>query len=142
MVIREPLSVDALPNEAGCQDLIVCKGITFRALCDEHMMPVSGVVHLGYIPNQLLLPTTGADAVVGYLSREPQSPPQLGVTGVPVVDRELQPLGVGVIVHADHSCDSERGTDAASATVSSSLLGQLRVSAVLRAHFMALTSSR
>ncbi|HEY9264661.1 MAG TPA: hypothetical protein VIQ11_08670, partial [Mycobacterium sp.] len=35
MMVREPLTIDAVPNDDGCQDLVVCKGITFRALCED-----------------------------------------------------------------------------------------------------------
>jgi GTP cyclohydrolase IA len=142
MVVREPLTIDAVPNDGGCQDLVVCKGITFRALCDDHLMPLSGVVHVGYVPDQLLLPASGAADVIGHFARQPQSPPQLASQAVQWIERELQPLGAGVIVHADHSCDSALGTNDAVATVCSSLVGQLRESALLRAHFMAVTSSR
>lgn len=142
MVTRQSLVVQASPNRAEYEELIVSKGIGFRALCEEHMLPLSGVVHIGYIPGDFLLAAVEPARVVGYFARQPQSPQQLASQVAHWLDRQLQPRGIGVVVHADHTCDTPPSMFEPRVTVSSTLLGQVRQTPLVRSHFLSLTSTR
>ncbi len=142
MLTRESLVIQVSQNRADYEELIVSKGIGFRALCEEHMLPLSGVVHVGYIPHHFLTSATEPPQVVSYFARQPQSPQQLASQVAHWLDRQLQPRGIGVVVHADHTCDGDRGNFEPRVTVSSTLLGQVRDTPLVRTHFLSLTSSR
>jgi len=142
MVTRQHLVIQVSPNRAEYEELIVSKGIGFRALCEEHMLPLSGVVHIGYIPGDFLLAATEPARVVSYFARQPQSPQQLASQVAHWLDHQLQPRGIGVVVHADHTCDGDLGMFEPRVTVSSTLLGQVRETTLVRTHFLSLTSNR
>lgn len=142
MVTRQQLVIQVCPNRADYEELIVSKGIGFRALCEEHMLPLSGVVHIGYIPGDFRMAATEPTRVVGYFARQPQSPEQLASQVAHWLDSQLQPRGIGVVVHADHSCDADLGMFEPRVTVSSTLLGQVRDTPLVRTHFLSLTSAR
>lgn len=142
MVTRQQLVIQVSPNRADYEELIVSKGIGFRALCEEHMLPLSGVVHIGYIPGDFLLGATEPTRVVSYFARQPQSPQQLASQVGHWLDRQLQPRGIGVVVHADHTCEGDLGVFEPRVTVSSMLLGQVREAPSVRTHFLSLTSTR
>lgn len=142
MLTRQSLDIAVSPNRAEYEELIVSKGIGFRALCEEHMLPLSGVVHIGYIPGDLLMAATEPARVVSYFARQPQSPQQLASQVAHWLERQLHPRGIGVVVHADHTCDGDLGMFEPRVTVSSTLLGQVRETPLLRTHFLSLTSSR
>lgn len=141
MVSRAPLDLQAVANEADCNELIISKGIRFRALCQDHLLPLSGVIHLGYIPDLLLLPPAEPARVVSHFCRQPQSPQGLASQIAHWLDRQLGPRGIGVIVHAEHSCDGNLTTYEPDISITSSLLGEVRDSPLLRAHFLSLTGS-
>jgi GTP cyclohydrolase I len=142
MVTREPLVIQVSPNRVDYDELIVSKSIGFRALCEDHMLPLSGVVHIGYIPGDFLVAATEPARVVSYFARQPQSPQQLASQVAHWLDRQLQPRGIGVVVHADHSCDSDLGAFEPKVTVSSTLLGHIKEKPLARTHFLSLTSTR
>ena len=142
MVTRQQLVVQVSPNRAEFEELIVSKGIGFRALCEEHMLPLSGVVHIGYIPGDFVLSAAEPARVVSYFARQPQSPQQLASQVAHWLDRQLQPRGIGVVVHADHTCDGDLGMFEPRVTVSSTLLGHVREKPSVRTHFLTLTSTR
>jgi len=142
MVTRQELVIQVSPNRADYEELIVSKSIGFRALCEEHMLPLSGVVHIGYIPGDFLLAATEPTRVVSYFARQPQSPQQLASQVGHWLDRQLQPRGIGVVVHADHTCDGDLGMFEPRVTVSSMLLGRVRETPSVRTHFLSLTSTR
>lgn len=142
MVTRQHLVIQVSPNRADYEELVVSKGIGFRALCEEHMLPLSGVVHIGYIPGDLMMAATEPARVVSHFARQPQSPQQLASQVAHWLERQVNPRGIGVVVHADHTCDADLGIFEPRVTVSSTLLGQVRETPLVRTHSLSLTSSR
>lgn len=142
MLTREQLTIHVSPNRAEYEELIVSKSIGFRALCEDHMLPLTGVVHIGYIPAELLMTATEPARVVSYFARQPQSPQQLASQVAHWLDRHLQPHGIGVVVHADHTCDGDLGMFEPRVTVTSTLLGEVREKPLVRTHFLSVTSTR
>ena len=141
MVTTSGLDLQTLTNETGHQELIVSKDIGFRALCEEHMLPLCGRVHVGYIPGAVLLAPSEPTKVVRHFSRQPQSPQRLACQVANWLNWRVEPRGIGVVIHAEHSCDAALDVTEPANTVTSSLVGQLCDNAQLRAHFLALTSS-
>ena len=142
MVTRQHLVIQVTANRADYEELIVSKGIGFRALCEEHMLPLTGVAHIGYIPGDFMMAATEPARVVSYFARQPQSPQQLASQVAHWLERQVHPRGIGVVVHADHTCDADLGMFDPRVTVASTLLGQVREAPLVRTHFMSLTSGR
>ena len=142
MVTRQHLVIQVTANRADYEELIVSKGIGFRALCEEHMLPLTGVAHIGYIPGDFMMAATEPARVVSYFARQPQSPQQLASQVAHWLERQVHPRGIGVVAHADHTCDADLGMFDPRVTVASTLLGQVREAPLVRTHFMSLTSGR
>ena len=124
----------------GYDELVVVQDIPLRSLCEHHMLPFVGVAHVGYLPDARLLGLSKFARMVDFHARRPQTQERLTRQIAAHLDEELQPLGVGVVIEAEHTCMSLRGARATGArTTTSTLLGRVRKDPVDRAEFLALT---
>ena len=127
-------------NEQGYDELVLVQDIPLRSLCEHHMLPFVGVAHVGYLPDARLLGLSKFARMVDFHARRPQTQERLTRQIAAHLDEELQPLGVGVVIEAEHTCMSLRGARATGTrTTTSTLLGRLREDPVDRAEFLALT---
>jgi GTP cyclohydrolase I len=138
-----PFVATTFPNDEGYDELVLARDIPFHSLCEHHLLPFSGVAHVGYLPEDRILGLSKLARVVEHFSRRLQVQERLTVQiGDWLTDR-LAPKGVGVVLEAEHLCMSLRGVEATGArTVTSSLHGLLRDDPRSRAEFLALTGSR
>ncbi len=128
------------PNTEGYDELIVVHDIPVRSLCEHHMLPFTGVAHLGYLPGDRILGLSKLARLVDLASSRPQTQERLTQQVVDQLTDLLQPRGAGVVVEAEHTCMSLRGVRAAGArTVTSALHGTLREDASARGEFLAFT---
>ena len=143
LLTPRPFVATSFPNDEGYDELVLARDIPFSSLCEHHLLPFSGVAHVGYLPADRILGLSKLARVVEHFSRRLQVQERLNVQiGDWLTDR-LAPKGVGVVLEAEHLCMSLRGARAAGArTVTSSLHGLLRDDARSRAEFLALTRSR
>jgi GTP cyclohydrolase I len=143
MLTPRPFVATTFPNDEGYDELVLARDIPFSSLCQHHLLPFSGVAHVGYLPAGRILGLSKLARVVEHFSRGLQVQERLTVqVGDWLTDR-LAPRGVGVVLEAEHMCMSVRGVQALGArTVTSSLHGLLRDDARSRAEFLALTGSR
>ncbi len=139
MLAPEPFEATTFANEAGYDELVLVKDISFSALCEHHLLPFSGVAHVGYLPGRRLLGLSKLARVVHLFAHRLQVQERLTSQVAGWLERELQPKGVGVVVEAEHTCMSLRGVRSAGAsTVTSALTGQIRDDPRSRAEFLAL----
>lgn len=124
-------------NEAGYDELVVAKGIPFTSLCAHHMLPFTGVAHVGYIPGQKILGLSKLARIVQHLSRSLQTQERLTQQVADWLRSHLEPRGVGVVMEAEHLCMTARGVKAAGTrTVTSAMHGLLRRRAATRQEFL------
>ena len=129
-------------NSAGYDELVVVSDIPVRSLCEHHLFPFTGVAHVGYLPGERILGCRVRPH--GGVLRPSRPDPGAADHG----DRRppygrLQPLGLGVVVEADHTCMTLRGARAEGArTVTARLRGRLRDDPATRAEFLSLTRQR
>jgi GTP cyclohydrolase I len=142
LLTPEPFVATTFPNDEGYDELVLARDIHFHSLCEHHLLPFSGVAHVGYLPADRILGLSKLARVVEHFSRRLQVQERLTVQiGDWLTDR-LAPKGVGVVLEAEHLCMSLRGVRAGGAkTVTSSLHGRLREDGRSRAEFLALTRS-
>ena len=134
-----PFVATTFPNDERYDELVLARDIPFHSLCEHHLLPFTGVAHVGYLPADRILGLSKLARVVEHFSRRLQVQERLTVQiGDWLADR-LAPKGVGVVLEAEHLCMSLRGVQAVGArTVTSSLHGLLRDDARSRSEFLAL----
>jgi GTP cyclohydrolase I len=134
-----PFNLTTFPNREGYDELVLARNIPFVSLCEHHLLPFSGLAHVGYLPEDHLLGLSKLARVVDHFARRLQVQERLTVQVSNWLQDELQPKGVGVVIEAEHSCMTLRGAKArGSTTVTSSLSGILRDDARARSEFLSL----
>ena len=138
-----PFVPTTFPNDEGYDELVLVRDIPFHSLCEHHLLPFSGVAHVGYLPADRILGLSKLARVVEHFARGLQVQERLSKQVGDWLDEQLAPKGVGVVLEAEHLCMSLRGVQAVgSRTVTSSLHGLIRDDARTRAEFLDLTGIR
>ncbi len=143
LLTPEPFEVTTFPNDEGYDELVLAKSIPFCSLCEHHLLPFTGVAHVGYLPGERLLGLSKLARVVTHFSRRLQLQERLTTQIAGWLDDALRPKGVGVVLAAEHACMALRGVRAAgSVTVTSALAGLVRDDERTRAEFFSLVGCR
>jgi GTP cyclohydrolase I len=117
----------------------VARAIPFSSLCVHHLLPFTGVAHVGYLAGDRLLGLYKLARVATYFSRRLQVQERLTTQVAIWLVEELQPNGVGVVLEAEHACMSIRGVQSlGTRTVTSALAGLVRDDPSSRSEFLAL----
>ena len=129
------------PNEEGYDELVIARDIEFSSLCEHHLLPFSGVAHVGYIPGERIVGLSKLARVVELFARDLQVQERLTGQIADWLVQHLDPIGVGVVMEADHSCMSLRGVKKpGSRTITSALRGAIRDDARTRQEFLSLAT--
>lgn len=140
MLTPRQFNLTTFPNEEGYDELVLARDIPVQSLCRHHMLPFHGVAHVGYLPGERILGLSKLARVVELFARDFQVQERLTKQVADWLQEHLSPMGVGVVVEAEHMCMSLRGVRAVgSRTVTSALKGTLREDARSRQEFFALT---
>jgi GTP cyclohydrolase IA len=135
-----PFDLTTFPNDEGYDELVLARAIPVRSVCEHHLLPFVGVVHVGYLPGNRILGLSKLARVVEHFACRPQVQERLTKQIADWLAHQLHPKGVGVVIQAEHSCMTLRGVQATgSNTVTSTVLGTLREDARSRQEFFALT---
>ena len=138
MLTPRSFELTTFPNDEKYDELVVVKDIPLQSLCEHHLLPFTGVAHIGYLPGERILGLSKFARVVELFARRPQVQERLTQQVATWLDDQLGPKGVGVVVEAEHSCMSLRGVRAAGAvTRTSALNGMLRTNPATRHEFLA-----
>jgi GTP cyclohydrolase I len=130
-------------NAAGYDELVVVSDIPLRSLCEHHLLPFTGVAHVGYLPGERILGLSKFARAVDFFARRVQTQERLTVQIAEHLQERLAPAGVGVVIEAEHTCMSLRGARAEGArTVTAALRGRLRDDPSARAEFLSLTRDK
>lgn len=119
--------------------LVLVRGIRFVSVCEHHVLPFTGVAHVGYVPRKRILGLSKVARVVHHCARRLQVQERLTRQIADWMVDSLDPAGVGVLMSAEHTCMTLRGVGATgSSTTTSALRGVLLQDAAARAEFMSL----
>ena len=129
--------------EVKYDQMVVVKDIEFFSLCEHHLMPFFGRMHVGYLPKANVIGLSKIPRIVDMLSRRLQIQERLTQEVAETIQEIIDPLGVGVVCEARHFCMMMRGVEKQhSCAMTSAMLGALRDCEETRGEFLALVSTR
>ena len=117
---------DALFKEDYSQ-MVIVKDIDFFSLCEHHMLPFYGKVHVAYIPNGYITGLSKIARVVDIFSHRLQVQERMTLQIKQCIEETLQPLGVMVVVEAKHMCMQMRGVEKQNSITTTSEIGRAHV---------------
>lgn len=131
----------ALINDASFSvdydEMVLVKDIDFYSMCEHHMLPFMGRIHVAYIPNGKVIGLSKIPRIVEMYARRLQVQERMTVQIADFIDEMLQPLGVAVIAEGVHMCSVMRGVKKANAKmVTSAMRGVFRTDPKTRSEFM------
>ena len=137
------LNVENLLNKAVFEekydDMVVVKDIEFYSLCEHHLLPFFGKVHVGYIPDGRIVGLSKIPRLVDMFSRRLQVQERLTQEIAEALENALHPKGVAVVVDGMHMCMMMRGVQKQKASmITSHVMGEFRDDRSTRSEFMAL----
>jgi GTP cyclohydrolase I len=133
---------DALFTE-DYQEMIVQKDIDFFSLCEHHLLPFFGKAHVAYIPHHKIVGISKLARLVDVYARRLQVQERLTNQVATIIMEKLDPLGVAVVIEAEHLCMRMRGVEKQnSIVITSTLLGAFQHRQETRNEFMTLIRQR
>jgi GTP cyclohydrolase IA len=131
--------VDAFFGEEHYQEIVMVREIPFYSMCEHHFVPFHGSAHVAYIPRGRVTGLSKLARLVEGFARRPQMQERLTAQVADALAERLQPLGVMVVVEAEHLCMSMRGVKKPGATtVTSAVRGIMESQPATRAEAMSL----
>jgi GTP cyclohydrolase I len=122
---------------AGYDEMIVLRDIEFESHCEHHMAPIIGRAHVGYLPDGKVVGISKLARVVESFARRFQVQEKMTAQVAEVIQRVLQPRGVGVVIEASHECMTTRGVHKRGVSMTTStMLGAFREDARTRSEFL------
>ena len=129
----------ALFTEEDYQEIILCRDLDFYSLCEHHLLPFNGKAHVGYLPHRKIVGLSKIARMVEIFARRLQVQERLTTQIARTIMDEIEPLGVAVVLEAEHLCMRMRGVEKQNSYVTTSaMLGVFRTHQETRHEFMTL----
>ena len=139
----DPKAELTVSYEEGHHEMVILRDIPFYSMCEHHLLPFYGVVHIGYIPKGNVVGVSKLARVVETLSRRPQLQERLTTQIAEAILEALQPEGVAVVIQAEHMCMIIRGVKKPGTNIiTSATRGLFRTRAATRAEFLSLVQGK
>jgi len=120
-------------------EMVIVKDIEFFSLCEHHLLPFYGKVHVAYLPKDKVIGLSKIPRIVNMFARRLQLQERMTQQIAEAVESAIAPRGVAVLVEAQHFCMMMRGVEKQhSGTVTSNMLGTFRKSKATRDEFLSL----
>jgi GTP cyclohydrolase IA len=124
-------------------EMVIVKDIEFFSMCEHHMLPFYGKMHVAYLPTEKVIGLSKIPRIVDMFARRLQVQERLTQQIAETIQQVLEPRGVGVICEARHFCMMMRGVEKQhSGTVTSAMLGAFRAQKETRDEFLSLVAER
>jgi GTP cyclohydrolase I len=135
--------LDEIVNDAifheDAGEMVLVRDIEFYSMCEHHMLPFYGKVHIGYLPNGRVIGLSKLPRIVEMYARRLQVQERMTTQVAAAVQQVLEPDGVGVVVESSHLCMMMRGVAKQSSQATTScMLGAFRDDPRTRAEFLSL----
>ncbi len=123
-------------------DMVVVKDIEYYSLCEHHMLPFFGRVHVAYLPDKKIIGLSKIPRIVDVFARRLQVQERITQQIADTLMEVLEPRGVAVVSEAQHFCMMMRGVEKqCSSTITSAMLGEFRRNKATKDEFLALIRS-
>ncbi len=127
--------------EVTYDEMVIVKDIEMYSLCEHHLLPFYGKIHIAYIPSNKVIGLSKTARMVDIFSRRLQIQERLTNQVAETIQQTIDPVGVGVICEAQHLCMMMRGVQKQhSSTITSTMLGEFRENQRTREEFLSLVS--
>jgi GTP cyclohydrolase I len=128
--------------EEKYDEMVIVKDVDFFSLCEHHMLPFFGKVHIAYIPDGKIVGLSKMPRIVDVFARRLQVQERMTQEIADTLDKYLQPKGVGVVSEARHMCMMMRGVEKQNSVATASAMhGVFKEDARTRSEFLNLISS-
>jgi GTP cyclohydrolase I len=125
--------------EVKYDEMVVVKDVEFFSMCEHHMLPFFGKVHVAYLPNKRVIGLSKIPRIIDVFARRLQIQERMTQEIAQTIQEVVDPVGVGVICEARHFCMMMRGVEKQhSGAVTSAMLGAFRERKETRDEFLAL----
>jgi len=125
--------------EVKYDEMVIVKDIEFFSLCEHHMLPFHGKAHVAYLARNKVIGLSKLPRIVDVFARRLQIQERLTQQIATCIEEMLDPVGVGVVLEAEHFCMMMRGVEKqGSSTVTSAMLGAFRDKKETRDEFLSL----
>jgi len=135
----------AVGYEEGHREMVIVRDIPFYSMCEHHLLPFYGTVHIGYIPDisGRVVGISKLARVVEIIARRPQVQERMTTEIADTIMDGLKPSGVAIIIQAEHMCMIMRGVKKpGSNIITSAIRGAFRSKAETRAEFFSLLQGK
>lgn len=123
-------------------DMVVVKDIEYYSLCEHHMLPFFGRVHVAYLPDKKIIGLSKIPRIIDVFARRLQVQERITQQIADTLMEVLEPRGVAVVSEAQHFCMMMRGVEKqCSSTVTSAMIGEFRRNKASKDEFLALIRS-
>jgi GTP cyclohydrolase I len=123
-------------------EMVIVKDVEMFSLCEHHMLPFYGKVHVAYLPKGKVIGLSKIPRLIDIFARRLQVQERLTKEIADTIQNAIDPIGVGVVIEARHLCMMMRGVEKQhSATVTSAMLGAFRDDQQTRGEFLSLIGS-
>ena len=124
-----------------CDEMVIVKDIEFFSMCEHHLLPFFGRVHVAYLPKDRVIGLSKIPRIVNMFARRLQLQERLTQQVAEAVEAAISPRGVAVMSEAQHFCMMMRGVEKQhSGAVTSTMLGEFRANKATRDEFLALVA--
>lgn len=135
--------VNGALDPSSSEDLILVRDIEFYSLCEHHLLPFFGKMHIAYLPKGTIIGLSKIPRIVNVFARRLQVQERLGAEIAEALNGVLQPEGIAVVLEAQHLCMKMRGVEKERSTViTHHFRGAMKRDAALRQEFLSAIASR